>query len=107
RLGPAETGGGFEARMKEASAAIPVSSQELLGLGGPQPGDPNLLPPPRPMSFSYADIDEDRRRWHGLLSRHTAGETADPGVGRRLTLLAELQDEEDAGAARTLWESRG
>jgi len=99
---PAETGTGFDLRLNESAAIDAPGFRELLDLNRAQPGDPVLAPPPRPASASYTDASEDRRAWHSLLSRHLDTAPSNPAEARMLTLLAHLQDLEDAVAARTL-----
>jgi hypothetical protein len=99
RAGAAE-GVGFETRLKEASAAMPTASREILGLDRPRPGEMLLAPPQRPASLAYFDLDEERRIWRGMLDRHA-------GPGPMFALLAEIQQAEDEIAARTLVDSRG
>jgi hypothetical protein len=107
RLNAIESGSAFDAKLRESATAIPETWHELLGLDRPQPGEFNLTPPPRPAALSYSDLDESRRRWHGLLGRRLSEKPSDPKVVRMLTVLAQLQDGEDAVAARTMLDSGG
>ncbi|MCX6627855.1 MAG: hypothetical protein NTW28_09530 [Candidatus Solibacter sp.] len=107
RLNATESGSAFDAKLRESATASPESWHELLRLGRPQPGEFHLTPPPRPAALSYSDVDESRRRWHGLLGRRLSEQPSDPKVAGMLTMLAQLQEGEDAVAARTMMDSRG
>ncbi len=107
RLSATESGSAFETKLRESSAAVPESWQELLGLDHPQSGELHLTPPPRPSSLSYIDVEEIRRRWHGLLGKRLSEKPADGRIARMLGTLAQLQNQEDTVAARTLMESKG
>ena len=83
----------------------PTPSLEILGLNRPKPGELLLAPPPRPGLLAFAGIDEDRRNWHELLTRHHEDPPEDPSAYQMLVLLAELQRMEDDETARSLIDS--
>ena len=87
-----------------AAPPIPPSWKELLGLDRAQPGEFALEPPPTPASISYADTDEDRKLWNGLLARHLNAEPASPGEARLLGALAIMHQQDQEVTARLLME---
>jgi hypothetical protein len=107
RLSAVESGSAFDAKLRESATVMPETWHELLGLDRPQPDELHLPPPPRPAALSYTDVDESRRRWHGLLGRRLSQPPSDARVLRMLTVLAQMQSQEDAVAARTMQDSRG
>jgi hypothetical protein len=101
RVGMAEPASAFEAKLRESAAALPASSREILGLKRPGPWELSIAPPPCPATLAYVDAGEERRMWHDLMHAHGGDATG------LVALLAEMQDAEDAVAARAAKEGRG
>jgi hypothetical protein len=98
----------FETRFREITEAAPVTWRELLKANIPSPGELELAAPPRPGSQHYVDAHEERRRWHGLLRRHSpALHEGPPEVRRMLELLAEMEANELELCARVAAENGG
>ena len=98
----------FEARFREISEAAPVTWRALLRTDIPAPGELELTPPPRPNTHHYTDAHEDRRRWNGLLRRHSPSlNDGPPEVRRMLALLAEMEANELELCARVASENGG
>ena len=90
----------FRTQMEPITAPAINSVPAMLGLNQPQPGELQLEPPPRPAGVPYTDAAEDRRQWHGLISRHGESAAADPKTAGMMAVLARLQGLQDDAAMR-------
>ena len=98
----------FETRFRQIAEAAPVTWRKLLRTDIPSPGELELAPPPRPETHHFIDAHEDRRRWYGLLRRHSpASNESPPEVRRMLALLAEMEANELELCARVAAENGG
>jgi hypothetical protein len=98
----APEGSPFRTHMEAVATPAMSSVPALLGLNHPPPGELHLEPPPRPAGVPYTDASEDRRQWHGLISRHGDSASADPKTAGMMTVLNRLQDLHDQAAIKMM-----
>ena len=92
----------FRTQLEVVAAPAMNSVPAMLGLNHPQPGELHLDPPPRPSGVPYTDAAEDRRQWHGIMSRHAESAAADPKTAGMIAVLTRLQDLQDKAAMKVL-----
>jgi hypothetical protein len=98
----------FETRFREISGPVHVSWRELLKTDISPPGELDLPAPPRPGPHPYIDAQEDRRRWQGLLRRHSLAAGEYPiAIRQMLAVLAEMEANELELCARVAAENGG
>jgi len=98
----------FETRFREITEAAPITWRQLLRTDIPSPGELEISPPPRTGTQHYIDAHEERRRWHGLLRRHTVSSNdSPPEVRRMIALLVEMEANELELCARVASENGG
>lgn len=100
RIAPESTP--FRSQMEVSAAPSLHSVPAMLGLNRPQPGELYLDPPPRPAGLPYTDAAEERRQWHGIMSRHGESSAADPNTAGMMAVLTRLQELQDNAAMKML-----
>ena len=113
--GSTEAALSFRDQLRTPASSVEVNWQQEFHLDSRPVNATYIGPPPRPKSMEVRDIDSERTRWRGMLTRHynSANSSTAPAssgqsaVRTMLDMLLDMQGAEDEIVSRNAGLTRG